>query len=58
MNLTIDRVSRTHAGQYACTATNYNKAHTSTGTPVLVVYCTYTVKPVIDRESAFIFRWP
>ncbi|XP_065843344.1 neural cell adhesion molecule 1-like isoform X2 [Oscarella lobularis] len=38
MNLTIDRVSRTHAGQYACTATNYNKAHTSTGTPVLVVY--------------------
>ncbi|XP_065843324.1 immunoglobulin superfamily DCC subclass member 3-like isoform X2 [Oscarella lobularis] len=37
-NLTINRVSRVHAGQYVCTAVNYNQHYTATGTPSLVVY--------------------
>ena len=38
--LTIDRVSRTQAGQYVCTAINYYPSHATTGTPALVVHCT------------------
>ena len=37
--LTIDRVSRTQAGQYVCTAFNYYNYFATMGTPVLVVHC-------------------
>ncbi|XP_065825979.1 opioid-binding protein/cell adhesion molecule-like isoform X2 [Oscarella lobularis] len=36
--LTIDRVSRTQAGQYVCTAFNYYNYFATMGTPVLVVH--------------------
>ena len=39
--LTINRVSRVHAGQYVCTAVNHNQPYTATGTLSLVVHCAY-----------------
>ena len=51
-NLTINRVSRVHAGQYVCTAVNHNQHYTATGTPSLVVYCAY-IKLVTPKRTSY-----